>query len=449
MATEDVAALRARIAELERERAHRRRFDGRGFSAWVVLVVAALLLPVALTAFWAQRTLTDTERYISTVAPLSEDPTIQKAVAETVTNALVKQLDVEATVSRLLAEYPRLAPLAGPIATGVTSFVGTQVENVLASDQFRTLWVEINRRTQHALVAALSGEPTGAVSIQGDQVVLDTGDLIAAVKQRLVDRGLSFAANVPVPPAADRDVVLLTSPQLQELRTVYAIGQPVAQWLIYVVLLMFIGAILLARHRARMVMATGVAFLLGALVLRLALLVGQDQLSLNLQGTAFAQAEQAFFTILTTFLLGAIRAAFVLGLVLALVGWFLSGTSAAVRTRAYLGGAISGAGGAAADSAIAPVGAWFARTHMFWRVSIVVVAIAVLLLSDRITGSLILWTALIAVVAVVVVEFLAAAGTASARAGADAVAEPEPPATELTATQVSGTDTADKESTSG
>jgi hypothetical protein len=280
------------------------------------------------------------------------------------------------------------------------------------------------------------------VSIQGDQVVLDTGDLIEIVKQRLVDRGLSFAANIPVPAAADRQVVLLTSPQLKTARTAYAIGQPVAQWLIYVVLLMFLGAILLSRHRARMVLATGVALLLGALVMRLGMVVGQDQVSLNLQGTPFALAEQAFFTILTTFLLGSIRATFALGLVLAVVGWFLSGTAAAVKTRAFLGGAIGGAGGKASDSAIAPVGAWFAKTRTFWRAAIVVIAIAVLLASDQITGSLILWTAVVAVIAVIVVEFLAAAGRAAAESS-DAAAEPAPDAASepaLTSAQVSGSD---------
>ena len=435
MATDDVAALKTRIPELESAKTTR-RFDGRGFSAWIVLVVAALLFPIALTAFWAQQTVVDTERYISTVAPLSEDPTIQKAVGETVTNAIVKQLDLQTTVAGLLSDYPRLAPLSGPLASGVNGFIGTTVDKILASDQFSEVWVQINTKAQQALIGALTNEPTGAVTIQGDQVVLDTGDLITLVKQKLVDRGLSFAANIPVPPAADREVVLLTAPQLSEARTIYAIAQPIAAWLIYVVLLMFLGAILLSRRRPRMVMATGIALLLGALALRLLIVVGQGQVSLNLQGTPFGEAEVAFFTILTTVLLAAIRATFVLGLVLAIVGWFLSGTSAAVKTRAFFSGAIGGAGSKASDSAIAPVGAWFARSRTFCRVAIVAIAIAVLIISSQVTGALIAWTTIIAVIAIVIVEFLAAAGNATAAEGS-ATAEMES-APELTAAQVSG-----------
>jgi hypothetical protein len=254
-------------------------------------------------------------------------------------------------------------------------------------------------------------------------VVLDTGDVSEIVKQRLVDRGLTFAANIPVPPAADREVVLLTSPQLQQARVAYAIGQPVAQWAIYVTMLLFLVAVLVSRRRARMVIAVGVAMIIGAVLLRLGLAIGQNQLELTLSGTTFAIAQQAFFSILTVFLLGALRAAFVLGVVLAIVGWAFSGTASAEATRALFARGVGGAGAQASGTALGAVGEWVHRSRTFWRFAIVVVAAVVLLTADPLSGSLILWTAVIAAVAVVVVEFLAAAGagrSAALAASADA-----------------------------
>ncbi len=417
--SDDVEALQARIAELEAEKSGGRRFDGRGLTAWVLVVIAAILFPIALTAYWGQRTLTDTERYVATVAPLAQDPTIQLAIGDTITTALVKQLDTQSRVSDLLSNTPRLQPLAGPIAIGVNDFVGKQVAALLASDQFDSVWVAINRQAQQALIKALDGNPDGAVTIQGDQVVLDTGDLINLVKQRLVDRGLSFAANVPVPSAADRQVVLLTSPQLAQARTVYALAQPVAQWLIYAVLLLFVVAVLVSRRRARMVIAVGVAIIIGAVVVRLGLAFGQSQVELTLSGTSFAVAQEAFFTILTTFLISAVRTAFALGLVLALLGWYFSGSASARSVRGALGGAVGQAGSRASGTALAPIGAWFARTRTFWRILVPGVAAVVLLVASPLTGSLILWTAVLAVLALVVVEVLAAAG-----APGDAAAAP-------------------------
>ena len=287
---EDVDALKARIAELEAQKP-KRRFDGRGFTAWVVVIIAALLFPIALTAFWGQRTLTDTERYVATVAPLAEDPTVREAIGDKVTTVIVTQLDAQVRISNLLADYPKLQPIAGPLASGVNSFVGTEVDKLLASDRFSQIWVDVNTKLQQGLIAALSDDPTGPITIQGDQVILDTGDLIEEVKQRLVDRGLTIAANIPVPPIADRQIVLLTSPQLQTARTAYALGQPVAQWLIYVVLLLFVVAILVSRRRARMTIAVGVAILIGAIVIRLGMAVGQNQLAMTLDGTPFEVAQ--------------------------------------------------------------------------------------------------------------------------------------------------------------
>jgi hypothetical protein len=222
---------------------------------------------------------------------------------------------------------------------------------------------------------------------------------------------------------ADREVVLLTSPQLKQARFAYAVAQPIAQWLIYATLLLFVIAVLISRKRARMTMAVGIAIILGALTVRLLLAFGQSQIELTLSGTSFAVAQQAFFTILTVFLINAVRAAFALGLVLAIIGWFLSGTKSALAARRFSGGALSGAGRRSSGTAIAPLAGWFARTRMFWRFAIAAVAATVLLTASPLTGSLILWTAVIAVIAFVVLEFLAAAGAGAADSGS---ARPEP-----------------------
>jgi hypothetical protein len=425
---QDVNELKARIAELEatnEQLVHKRRFDGRSFGAWVVLIVAALLLPLALTAFWAQRTITDTERYVATVAPLAQDPTIKEAVGTKVSTVLIDQLDAQQRIQELLVDYPKLSALSVPIASGVNSLVQRTVTEVLDSDQFANVWVTINRQAQQAIVNALEGKTDGAVTVTNGQVVLDTGELITLVKQALVDRGLSFAANIPVPPAADRQIVLLQSQELERAQFFYQLGQPVAQWLIYVVLLMFVGAILLSRNRPKMTIAVGVAIILGMLVIRLGMVWGQSEVSLSLQNTPFALAEKAFFVILTSFLLDAVRAGFVLGLILVIIGWFLSKGAAATAVRSALSGGLGGAGGRAAHGPLAPIGRFFAKSAGVWRVLIIGIAVAVVLTSDQVTGSLLIWTTVVAVLALVVLEFFVATGRAAEAAEAEGVEAPE------------------------
>ena len=65
-------------------------------------------------------------------------------------------------------------------------------QEFIASDAFADFWVTANTRAQAALVRLLQGDDTGAISLQGDQVVLDVSQVIEQVKQRLVARGLTF-----------------------------------------------------------------------------------------------------------------------------------------------------------------------------------------------------------------------------------------------------------------
>ena len=57
----------------------------RSIAAGICLVLAVLLTTPAAVAYWGQRTLTDTQRYIDTVGPLIESPEVQEAIVTTVT----------------------------------------------------------------------------------------------------------------------------------------------------------------------------------------------------------------------------------------------------------------------------------------------------------------------------------------------------------------------------
>ena len=48
-----------------------------------------------------------------------------------------------------------------------------EVRAFVASDTFADVWVRVNTRAQQTLVRVLKVDRTGAVSMQGDQVVLD------------------------------------------------------------------------------------------------------------------------------------------------------------------------------------------------------------------------------------------------------------------------------------
>ena len=222
---------------------------GRSVAAVICVVLAALLTTPAAVAYWGQRTLNDTTRYVDTVGPLVNSPEVQDAIATKVTDAIEQQVDIEAILNDVFAgvitDRPRLQRLVGPLSAAINGLIDRQVREFLASDEFADLWTAVNTRAQQSLQRVLKGDQSGAVSLQGDQVVLDVSEVIDRVKQRLVDRGLTIVENVPIPDI-DKQIVLMEAPQLKQLRTIYAFANPLAQWLIVVV-----AGLYLARSGAR------------------------------------------------------------------------------------------------------------------------------------------------------------------------------------------------------
>jgi len=155
---------------------------GRSVAAVICVVLAGLLTMPAAVAYWGQRTLNDTERYVATVDPLVASPEVQDVIATRVTEASEKQVDIEAILNSVFAgvitDRPRLEQLVGPLAAAINGLIDREVREFIASDEFADLWVRINTRAQQALHRVLTGEGSGAVTVQGNQVVLDVDEVI-------------------------------------------------------------------------------------------------------------------------------------------------------------------------------------------------------------------------------------------------------------------------------
>src|SRR6476661_2662121 len=92
----------------------------RSIVAVICVIVAGLLTTPAAVAYWGQRTLNDTQRYVDTVEPLVNSPEVQDVIATKVTDAIAKQVDVEAILTDVFAgvitDRPRLERLVAPLS---------------------------------------------------------------------------------------------------------------------------------------------------------------------------------------------------------------------------------------------------------------------------------------------------------------------------------------------
>jgi hypothetical protein len=386
--------------------------------AAVCLLLAALLTTPAAVAYWGQRTLNDTQRYVDTVGPLVESQEVQDVIATAVTDAIQQQVDTEALLNEAFAgvvdDAPRLELLVGPLAAAIDGAVERQVREFLASDTFADIWTRVNTRAQQALQRILEGDSSGAVSLQGDEVVLDVSEVIDEVKARLVDRGLTFIENAPVP-ETDRQIVLLEAPQLEQLRTIYAFGNPVARWLLPIVGLLYLGALLLARHRPRMVVAIGAVIAANALLLALALSVGRQLFSNELSGTTFGPASRAFYETLLAYLQRGQEVVLWLGLVLVVVGWFAGANRYGTAVRTTVRDGLEKVGSAVPGEQVDSAGQWVAGNIRWLRVVVVGLGAVVLLWGNDVSLSRWWWSLALVVVLLAVLQVLAGAGRGTNR----------------------------------
>jgi len=376
----------------------RRPSRGRGITAVILFIIASLLLPIGVLTFWGQQTVTDTDRYVETVAPISADPAIQDAVATVVSSQVTSSLNLDAALSGYLPANGQV--LVGPLTAALDTLIDRAVRAVLASPRFNQAWLRINEAAQKSLMALLEGNQNGPLQVNtSGQIVLDTTSLYEAVRAELVSSGTAFADKLPatIPPAADKQVVLLQSDQFARAQTAYALTKPLATWLLFLAIALFAIAIALSRRRPRMVLATGIAVLVSAALLKVGLAAGGELVHLVFSSTPFAGAESVFFETLTRFLANAINWLMVIGVALAVGGWLFGSSRPALALRGWaskatgsvtdsVSGSVSGstegmAGsiGGAVTSGSRSVGAWVADNTRLLIIAIGAVAVVIVL----------------------------------------------------------------------
>src|SRR6185436_8895566 len=111
----------------------------------ILVVLTVLVFTVTVPAVWGARTVLNTDRYVATVGPLAQDPAVQASIASKVTDQVFLALNVEQTLSDILASIgERATVLAAPLTSAMKGFVQDQVLKVVESDAFQTFWVEAN-----------------------------------------------------------------------------------------------------------------------------------------------------------------------------------------------------------------------------------------------------------------------------------------------------------------
>jgi hypothetical protein len=440
----ELARLRAELSTLHEQldTRHRRKSFVRGLrrvSAAVLIALTALALVTSVVGVWAATTVLNTDRWVSTVAPLPQNPQVAAAVADYATIQVFQAVDVEQRLRTVLP--PQAAFVAGPITGQLRDTVRGTVTKVLQSDRFQSIWVELNRRAHQRALAIINGTSTVVVTRE-NRVDIDLLPLINQVLRELsAQLPTMFGKQVTLPDLSSGDIpdnlrvrveeaLGVTLPPSFAQFTVYDSGQLWAAQqavatakrdLVLAVIATFgllLLALLISPTRRRTLLQLGLWLVVAAVAVTAVLRGVRNQLLEQVSAGLYRDGVAAAVTSVFGPLRTRGQQLIWIGAILAVVMYLIGPGRGPTWLRRQIGAGVRAAGRGARTGghALGARGPGWAAAHLdVLRVSgVVVAAILALLLSS--------WTALLVIVLVLAAYQILI--TVMGRAGASHAAPP-------------------------
>ncbi|RYU10844.1 hypothetical protein [Nocardioides iriomotensis] len=281
----------------------------RSLAAFLVLLIAGLMVPVSTAGWWLRDTVVPRNAYVDTVAPLAQDPDVQDAVRAKLVNETTDSLGV----------------IPPAIADRVEPLVRRAAASVVEGPAFEKAWKESNRAAHKQLVGALSGE-TDSVGVRaGSTVELRLGPLGAAVRQEVDKAGLPFGGAIP---ETDTTYPIGSTDDLGRSQTAFRLFKEYGRGLPIVTAVLLVLGLALARRRGSALAGTAVVALIGLGGLWLALGSARERYLDALPAAVPDTAGGAYFDVLTASLyslMTVVAAGSAVALVVGLLGGALGG----------------------------------------------------------------------------------------------------------------------------
>jgi hypothetical protein len=228
----------------------------------LLLVLATLVTPLAISAFWLRNEVLDTQRYVQTVTPLSSNRAIDAAVATEITNALFAHVNVTAEAQKVLPKKAQFLTL--PLATGLRAYTQDGVVKFLQTPQFRLIWQTANRQAHEALVAALEGKTSAFIEPDGT-VDIKLANAAVAARAALAEAGLHVFDQVK-PQLLQKRLVIAKPHSLKEIRRGVSMLRALAIVLPLLAVALVGFALLLSGDRRRTLVRTGISLIVAGVL---------------------------------------------------------------------------------------------------------------------------------------------------------------------------------------
>ena len=377
-------------------------------------MLGCVLAPVSVLGVWTANQVSDTSKYVANVSPLITQPAVKNALTDKISNAVSAQIDVQGVAKKAAAELSsrgltRLGALisnfSGSIASGVDGLIHSTVAKIISNPLVARLWVHANRLAHTQLVKALSGQKS-ALSVSNGKVVIGLGPIIDKVKHRLAAHGLTLVNSLP---PINPTFPLFSAKYLVHAQSMYRLLTTLKWALPLLTLILLAAGIYVARRHRRALVGAGLGLAASMIVLGLGLAIARA-IYLNKVPSSVLPADAAavVFDTLVRFIKQGLRVLLVLGLVVAVAGFFTGPSVTAVRTRDGFKAAFGWVRGTGERAGLStgPVGSWVYRYRTALRVAAVVLAGLVFVFWTDPTGLVVLLIAVVLVVGLGLIELI-------------------------------------------
>jgi hypothetical protein len=306
----------------------------------IFLVLGVLLIPISITGWWVQATVTNTDRYVKTVAPLATDPEVVAAVEDRIVEQVMIELDkqrvVDAAAQALVDQGlpPRVTALlpllSATLRDRAEEAVTRVVHKLVTSQAFADAWEAANRSAHEQLISVLEGDQTGVLTTSGNTISIQLATLTGTIRGALVDAGLGFADKLPT---LDASFPLARVDDLQKAQTGYKLLDKGGSLLPWVTLALLVGGVALVRNRRRAVVLVAAGGVVSLILLVLGLTAARSALLANLPGAPPHPGAEAALPIIFESLRHLVRWTGVLLLLAAVVALVTGPSSGAVALR--------------------------------------------------------------------------------------------------------------------
>ena len=407
----EVSLLRSRPAAP----AGRRRPGWRAPVASFLIALGCLLAPISVLAVWSANQISDTNRYVANMAPLIQQPAVQNALTDKISNQITSHLNVSGYTDQVAAQLsakglPRAGTLlnnfSGTLAGAVNGYIHGQVHNIVVSPQFARTWVQANTVAHAEIVKALSGRGGGSVKVSNGQVTIGLAPFIDIVKQTLSARGVTIVNQLP---QINPTVSLFSAQYLVKAQTGYRLINDLKIVLPILALLLIGVGIYISRSHRRAFIGAGLGVAASMLVLGAGLLIFRGiYLNSVPNATLPSDAAAALFDTFVRFIKDGLRLLLVVGLVVAAAAFMTGPSVTAVRTRQGFSQGLRWLRERAelAGLRTGPVGRWTYAHRTGLRIGVTVLAALIFVFWGRPTVGVVIGIVILLLVALGLIELI-------------------------------------------